>query len=603
MRTTQLALVAVVIILAGGCAPAADSTGKKSADPQSVAHLNGLPAGAEDSFKFIVMSDRNGGNIPGVWPQAIEEVNLLKPEFIMTVGDFIQGYTEDAGELNRQWTDFLAENSKLDAPFFFCPGNHDITNAAMRQVYLERFGRDGKSYYSFDYSGCHFTVLDSTLFTKQGLDPNQLEWLKADMAKAVDSKHVFLFYHHPAGEKSAAWKQMQPLLAAGKTTVFNGHTHWLSYAKQDGIDIYTLAGTAADVGEENRDFGDVQMFAHVTVEDGQPTIAIVPVGQLLRADHVDRAFDETAWPLRKQCEIIQDRTTNGRHVTIMQSNNSPLTFDLSATIDGYGWQVVPREIAVSVKPGEKKEMQFDLVQWADDSQAASPQVKRVYTFADPRGKPALLNMTTALGRFSTIRKTAAMTVDGKLDDWAAVKAENLPAMAALLTDGSGWSGDEDFRAQVRLAHDGATLYAVVEVADDTLRAGLTPVTENDGFGLSWSVPKDWQSGEPNMPVTGSVRLIPVAGKVEPIWAIGKKLTKPTGFKAVAVQSQHGYICELAMPLSEIGAKSPAEASRILNWRIQFRDIDGAGKPADVFTVGGTVDPKLSADTWVGGVLE
>jgi len=603
MRISQLAIIVVFIVIACGCTPAAGPFGGSSAHLESIAHVNGSAISNKERFQFIIMSDRNGGYIPGMWSRAIDEVNLLRPELVVTVGDFIQGYTEDVNELDRQWAEFLDETSKLNAPFFCTPGNHDVTNRTMRKIYLERFGRDGRSYYSFDHHGCHFTILDSNLFTKQGLDPNQLEWLKADMADAVKADHVFVLYHHPADEKSAAWRQIRPLLAEGRTTVFNGHTHWMSHARQDGIDTYTLAATAADVGEFNPDFGDVQMFAQVTVENGQPTIAIIPVGQVMRADHVDRAFDLTVWPLRNKCEIIQKPISGGQSVTLVQTNDSSVTFELSATVDAYGWQVVPREADVTVKPGEKQEIRFDLVQWVDDSQVASPQVKRVYTFAEPRGRPALLNMTTTLGRFSDIQKSAGMEIDGKLDDWANISAERLPAFGELLTDGKEWAGDDDLSAHVLLAHDSTTLYVALDVTDDALRTGLTPATENDGFGLSWSVPKALQSVEPNRPVSGSVRIIPVAGKIEPIWAISRRLTKPGGFKAFARHTQDGYICEMALPLAEIGVKSPTGPSDILNWRLQFRDIDRAGGPANVFTVGGTNDRGKNAETWIAGELE
>ena len=39
------------------------------------------------------MSDRTGGNRWGVFQDAIFKLNLLQPEFVMSVGDMIQGYT------------------------------------------------------------------------------------------------------------------------------------------------------------------------------------------------------------------------------------------------------------------------------------------------------------------------------------------------------------------------------------------------------------------------------------------------------------------------------------------------------------------------------
>jgi len=84
--------------------------------------------------RFAVMSDRNGGNRPGIFPDAIRKLNLLQPQFVMSVGDFITGYTRDKKFMNRDWDEVQAELSKLEAPFFFTPGNHDLTNPVEVEV-------------------------------------------------------------------------------------------------------------------------------------------------------------------------------------------------------------------------------------------------------------------------------------------------------------------------------------------------------------------------------------------------------------------------------------------------------------------------------------
>ena len=38
-------------------------------------------------FRFAVISDRTGGHRPQVFSKAIERLNLLQPEFVVTVGD------------------------------------------------------------------------------------------------------------------------------------------------------------------------------------------------------------------------------------------------------------------------------------------------------------------------------------------------------------------------------------------------------------------------------------------------------------------------------------------------------------------------------------
>jgi len=48
-----------------------------------------------NNFQFAIVTDRTGGHRPGVFMEGIHKLNLLQPEFVMSVGDLIEGYTED----------------------------------------------------------------------------------------------------------------------------------------------------------------------------------------------------------------------------------------------------------------------------------------------------------------------------------------------------------------------------------------------------------------------------------------------------------------------------------------------------------------------------
>ena len=111
------------------------------------------------NFKFAIVSDRNGGMRPGIFPDAVRKLNLILPEFVMSVGDFISGNTADRATLEKEWAEFDAELKPLKVPFFFVPGNHDINNDVMRDVWNER---SGVPYYSFVYKNVLFLALDST---------------------------------------------------------------------------------------------------------------------------------------------------------------------------------------------------------------------------------------------------------------------------------------------------------------------------------------------------------------------------------------------------------------------------------------------------------
>ena len=98
---------------------------RESRNPWTNLSLNNDPA----TFHFVIMSDRTGGHRPRIFSQAIEQVNLLQPAFVLSVGDLIEGYTKDASRLAEEWKEFQGFTHRLQMPFFYVPGNHDLTNA------------------------------------------------------------------------------------------------------------------------------------------------------------------------------------------------------------------------------------------------------------------------------------------------------------------------------------------------------------------------------------------------------------------------------------------------------------------------------------------
>ena len=62
------------------------------------------------AFQFAIVTDRTGTNRPGIFPKAMERLNWLQPEFVINIGDLIEGYTEDRDVL------FLCLNTEDTAP-------------------------------------------------------------------------------------------------------------------------------------------------------------------------------------------------------------------------------------------------------------------------------------------------------------------------------------------------------------------------------------------------------------------------------------------------------------------------------------------------------
>ncbi len=86
-----------------------------------------------DKFSFAIIGDKTGGGLDKwhVFDRSIDEINTLKPDFAIMVGDLIQGDTSDLEQLAAEWQEFWQHESDLIVPFLPLPGNHDITNPVM----------------------------------------------------------------------------------------------------------------------------------------------------------------------------------------------------------------------------------------------------------------------------------------------------------------------------------------------------------------------------------------------------------------------------------------------------------------------------------------
>src|SRR5689334_3728915 len=84
-------------------------------NPWTHLRLNNDPA----EFQFAIVSDRTGGQRPGVFRRAVDVLNLLQPQFVLSVGDLVEGYTEDRAVVDAQWREFEAEVGRLRMPFFY----------------------------------------------------------------------------------------------------------------------------------------------------------------------------------------------------------------------------------------------------------------------------------------------------------------------------------------------------------------------------------------------------------------------------------------------------------------------------------------------------
>jgi predicted phosphodiesterase len=206
--------------------------------------------------------------------EVINDINLIRPEFVLLTGDLInEGELEDF-ECLRNHTRTLELLAKFEVPVYIVPGNHDLggwdatpppQGTAHREwwrffgwrqrvippVQVEYYTHD----YSFDYGNVHFTGFEAydnydsymyAVFGSTSFTSSQISWLQNNLANAGDKTKV-LFYHYD-------FKHELNLSALGVDMALWGHTHSDS---EDAVHPYDIS--TVSVCDGNRAFRVVRV--------------------------------------------------------------------------------------------------------------------------------------------------------------------------------------------------------------------------------------------------------------------------------------------------------------------------------------------------------
>ncbi len=277
---------------------------------------------ADDQFTFAIFSDLYGGERDRIFNIAMAQLNLLRPELILSVGDLIDGGTEDRNQLTKEWNEFDTKVSVTKAPAFYVGGNHDLTNLTMRDVWTERYAA---RYYHFIYKNVLFLILDSEDFEDQrmqeifkaraialviqaGDEPEkwteseyfsmperrmgtvraeQAAYFRNVIAANPQVRWTFLFMHKPVwrNEEATEFQSIEAALSDRPYTVINGHFHSYSLTERNGRDYIHLATTS---GSQNAT--DDMAFDHVTlvtIAEGEPSIVNLRMDGILdKSGHI-----------------------------------------------------------------------------------------------------------------------------------------------------------------------------------------------------------------------------------------------------------------------------------------------------------------------------
>jgi 3',5'-cyclic-AMP phosphodiesterase len=221
----------------------------------------------EDSarFRFVLLGDRTGEAQAGVYERVWREVAAASPEFVVSVGDSIQG-TDDATAA-AEWREFrriLDPYARI--PLYLAAGNHDVWGEPSARLFRQQAGHE--LHYGFDFRGAHFTVLDNS--RSDAWPPGELEWLEADLRAHSGAAPKFVISHRPSWIADAALgDKTGPLHRLAKRygvcCIVAGHVHQLIHASLDGVEYLALPSAGAHLRLDAR-YEDGWFFGWTEVE-------------------------------------------------------------------------------------------------------------------------------------------------------------------------------------------------------------------------------------------------------------------------------------------------------------------------------------------------
>jgi len=219
----------------------------------------------QPSFRFVMLGDRTGDTLPGVYEQAWQAAAAERPAFVIAVGDTIEGSDDATAQAEWQQVERVLQPYKR-LPLYLTPGNHDIWSALSERLFREYAAHP--PHYSFDYRQAHFTILDNS--TSDELSAGEMAFLEKDLQAHAAQPVKFVFSHRPSwlinvalGNPNFALHRLAQ--QSGVRYVVAGHVHQMLRFQLQDVTYISMPSSGGHL-RATRKYEDGWFFGYALVD-------------------------------------------------------------------------------------------------------------------------------------------------------------------------------------------------------------------------------------------------------------------------------------------------------------------------------------------------
>lgn len=548
------------------------------------------PRPSRESFQFAIVTDRTGGHRPFVFESALRKANLMQPAFVMSVGDLIEGYTPEVAQIAQQWNEFGDFVATLEMPFFFVPGNHDISNPVMADVWQERFG---PAYYHFVYRDVLFLCLNTEDGAPASISDAQVQAFERAIKHYPNVRWTFLFMHRPLWNPSegatgqAQFARIEQALRGRRYTVFAGHYHTYMKSVRNEQSYIVLATTGGHSRLRGPLFGEFDQMAWVSMSDAGPRIANLLLDGIVDEDVRTDASAKRVDALVRDLGVSIDNAYTfadsfaGGTAKLRIRNDTPHALRFSGNFGPSApLEPSPHAVALELPSHAAREIPVKIrVEHAQPIASLPPVSFEWRAKVDSGAEPTVLTnqLDYVVSRAYALKpRSAAVVVDGRLDEWGTL-AMSVPMRVAPPLKAPAY--------RFELSYDPSNVYVAVDVVDDRVLSVADKLPwEQDGIEVCLDPRDDPERAGNRRDYSEPWRTFaylafsPLAD-AEPALFEAQKV--PAGVRVRSVRTPRGYSAEIALPHSVLNRLRQSGEWDALRFNIAVHDADVDGGTREV----------------------